>query len=145
MIMKQNKRNILLFLISISLISCDHSQEHANSLKGDWQIMHYNTDISIVQPDSVPQFFSFHACSDAYTATCKVWFKYLDQNPATPDSAQLNFTLKDDELAFIDSYINIPNFTKIFKQQRFFIRKLNQEELRLERFSDSLLIQATRM
>jgi len=141
----QFKQIIPFLLILFALCACNPSQQNVDKLKGEWQILFYQSDTTIIQPDSVPQFLSFQPCEDAYTATCKLWFKYLDLNPTTPDSAKLNFTIKDDEIAFIDANINIPNFTKVFKQQRFFIRALNQQELQLERFADSLLIQANRL
>jgi hypothetical protein len=140
---------IFLALIMFGLVSCEKSQIYADKLKGTWKITEISGDPTVISPEAVNQFLIFLPCNDAYTATCKVNYIYEDLLSNTNDTSRLDFTLKDDYIHFINasipSFSGIGNFNKVFKQQRFLIKELTNENLQLERVKDSLHVQAVKL
>jgi hypothetical protein len=131
-------RTLLFSILILSLFSCEDSQHYANQLEGRWNISQIIGDSTIIAPDSVSQQFIFKSCENAYTSNCEVDYIFLG---IPTDTATLNITIKENEIAFIDNInLNIPNFTKVFKLKRFYIKEIDNNEMRLERFGDSLQI-----
>lgn len=141
-------QKIGIIFITLVLVSCGISQKNADMLKGTWKISAIIGDSTTISADSVSQFLIFEPCEDAYTATCKVNYVFQDASLSTKDTARLSITIKEDEVSFINSSIpsfaGMTNFNKIFKQQRFFIREINEQQLHLERFIDSLSVHAVK-
>lgn len=137
---------IIFVSLSFLIISCGISQKNADLLNGTWLLTEIVGDPTVIPADSIMQNLIFEPCNDAYTATCKVNYVYIDASPSTKDTVRLNITIKDNDLTFINSSIpsfaGTSNFNKIFKQKRFFIRELTQQSLHLERYPDSLSVYA---
>jgi len=136
-------------MILLAITSCEKSQINADKIKGAWKITDISGDPTVISPQVLNQFLIFLPCNDAYTATCKVNYIYEDLLSNTNDTSRLDFTLKDDYIHFINasipSFSGIGNFNKVFKQQRFVIKQLTNDNLQLERVKDSLLVQAIKL
>lgn len=139
-------KNILLILtLSILFLSCDSTQSNADKLRGTWKISSIIGDSTIISPDSIQQYLIFEPCENAYTATCKVKYVFEDTSVSTQDTLMANITIKQDDIRFFDQ--NIPyssgtsNFNKLFKLQRYLILKIQDNQLHLQRYSDSLTIE----
>lgn len=140
------KNSLLILIFSILLWACDSTQNNADKLRNTWKILSIVGDSTIISPDSIQQYLIFEPCENAYTATCKVKYVFQDASVSTQDTLMANITIKQDDIRFFDlnvlNFAGTSNFNKLFKLERFLILELQETHLHLQRYRDSLSIEA---
>lgn len=116
-------KNLTLFLLSVLLVSaCSPEDMALEKLQGRWQAQ------SLSHPDSVwlQRFdtcgieLAFFPCAQPYTATCSLQIREQGQGGYLSVDT-LKYTIKGDELAFVDqaSKINSLYFNNLIRLRRF--------------------------
>lgn len=138
---------IITAILAGFLVSCYEEDQLAGELKGKWKITEILGDDNLIMPDSLTQYFEFLACKNAYTATCKMVFSVTSEtDPAYGiKSDTLSYTLKSKELDIITPSSTVPNFQSMLRLKRFFIGKLDNTDLEIYRYDDTLTIRAIKI